>query len=69
LLRVIEGTVLYHLEPPHDGAQMVSAGESIVIKSGILHRIAFVEPWRFYAEFYRTADPSTKGLIKPPAPM
>ncbi|MPZ37169.1 MAG: DUF1971 domain-containing protein [Rhizobiales bacterium] len=58
LLHVLEGTVLYRLEPPHNGEQLAAAGESVVIESGILHRVAFVEPGRFYVEFYRAADSS-----------
>lgn len=58
LLHVLEGTVRYCLEPPHTGEQVAAAGECIVIESGIRHRVAFVEPGRFYIEFYRLAAPS-----------
>ena len=57
LLHVLEGKVLYQLEPPHSGEQLVSAGECVVIESGVLHRASFVEPGRLYVEFYRAATP------------
>ncbi|MGE3148260.1 MAG: DUF1971 domain-containing protein [Pseudorhodoplanes sp.] len=58
LLHVLEGKVLYRLEPPYEDQQLVAAGESVVIESGILHRVAFVEPGRFYVEFHRADDPA-----------
>lgn len=58
LLQVLEGTVLYRLEPPHADERLASAGDHVVIESGILHRVAFVEPGRFYVEFYRASDSS-----------
>lgn len=59
LLHVLEGKILYRLEPPHSDQQLTAAGETVVIEPGVLHRVAFVEPGRFYVEFYRAADPST----------
>lgn len=58
LLHVLEGKVLYRLEPPHSDEQLAAAGEAVVIEPGVLHRVAFVEPGRFYVEFYRASDPS-----------
>ena len=57
LLHVLEGKVLYQLEPPHSGEQLVSAGECVVIESGVLHRASFVEPGRLFVEFYRVPRP------------
>ncbi len=56
LLHVLEGKLLYRLEPPRSGEQLAAAGDSIVIEPGIMHRVAFVEPGRFFVEFYRAAD-------------
>lgn len=58
LLHVIAGTVRYTLEPPREGEQIADVGENIVIEPGVLHHVAFVEPGRFFVEFYRSADPS-----------
>lgn len=57
LLHVLEGKVLYQLEPPHSGEQLVCPGEYAVIQSGVLHRASFVEPGRLYVEFYRAPRP------------
>ncbi len=57
LLHVLEGKVRYQLEPPHEGEQLVGAGENVVIESGVPHRVAFVVPGRFFVEFYRTSNP------------
>ena len=58
LLHVLEGKVLYSLEPPQRGEQLAAAGDSVVIEPGVSHHVAFVEPGRFYVEFYRAADSS-----------
>lgn len=58
LLHVLEGKVLYSLEPPQHGEQLAAAGDSVVIEPGVLHHVAFVESGRFYVEFYRAADSS-----------
>lgn len=58
LLHVLEGKVLYRLEPPHSDELQVPAGETVVIEPGVLHRVTFVEHGRFYVEFYRASDPS-----------
>jgi hemoglobin len=55
LLRVLEGKILYRLEPPHAGERIAAAGENIVIESEVRHRVAFIEPGRFYVEFYRAS--------------
>jgi hemoglobin len=57
LLHVLEGKVVYRLEPPRSGKRIAAAGESVVIESEVRHRVAFVEPGRFYVEFYRAAAP------------
>ncbi len=59
LLHVLEGKLLYSLEPPRSGEQLAAAGERIVIEPGVLHHVAFVEPGRFYVEFYHAADSSS----------
>jgi len=61
LLHVLEGKVLYQLEAPHEDSQLASAGENVVIEPAILHRVAFVEPGRFFVEFYRAVDPTSCG--------
>lgn len=58
LLHVLEGKLLYRLEPPQSDERVAVAGARIVIEPGVLHRVAFVEPGRFYVEFYRAADSS-----------
>jgi tellurite resistance-related uncharacterized protein len=58
LLHVLEGKVLYSLEPPQSGEQLAASGERIAIEPGVLHHVAFVEAGRFYVEFYRAADSS-----------
>lgn len=56
LLRVLEGKLLFRLEGAVDGERLVSAGETVVIESEILHSVSFVEPGRFFIEFYRQVD-------------
>ena len=46
LLHVMEGEVLYRLEPPHEGEQRARAGEAIVIEAEVPHRVAFTAPAR-----------------------
>lgn len=58
LLHVLEGKLLYRLEPPQSGERLAVTGERVVIEPGVLHRVAFVEPGRFYVEFYRAAGES-----------
>ena len=60
LLHVLEGTLCYRLEPPHQGEQLVSAGETVVIESEVPHRVEFVTPGRMFVEFYRE-DTSNAG--------
>lgn len=65
LLHVLEGRVRYELEPPKNGLREVAAPDTIVIEPKVLHHVEFLEPGRFFIEFYRrTADdldgPKTK---------
>jgi hemoglobin len=53
LLHVLEGRLRYTLEAPHAGERLVGAGERVVIEAEVRHRVAFVEPGRFFVEFYR----------------
>lgn len=55
LLHVLEGKVRYQLEPPHQGEQLAAAGEHVVIESEIPHHVTFIEPGRFFVEFYRAS--------------
>jgi hemoglobin len=55
LLHVLEGSVRYTLEAPHRGERLVGAGEQVVIEAQVRHHVAFVEPGRFFVEFYRLA--------------
>lgn len=56
LLHVLEGKILYQLEAPYQGERLASSGEHVVIESEVPHRVAFVEPGRFYVEFYRAVE-------------
>jgi hemoglobin len=56
LMHVLEGLVHFHLEPPHHGERIVSAGDTVVIEAEVPHRVAFLEPGRMFVEFYRLAD-------------
>jgi hemoglobin len=56
LLRVLEGKILYQLEIPFEGEQLIAAGECVVIESEVPHHVEFVERGRFFIEFYRRAD-------------
>lgn len=53
LLHVLEGRLRYTLEAPRTGERLVSAGEQVVIEAEVPHHVAFVEPGRFFVEFYR----------------
>lgn len=57
LLHVLEGRVRYCLEAPHEGEVVDSAGEHVVIQENMPHHVSFVEPGRFFIEFYRTIRP------------
>ena len=57
LLHVLEGAVLYSLEPPHVGERLVRVGETVVIESEVAHHVKFVEPCRMFVEFYRASKP------------
>lgn len=56
LLHVLEGKILFQLEPPFEGERLAAAGETIVIESKVPHHVKFVEAGRFFVEFYRSAE-------------
>ena len=56
LLRVLEGKILFQLEAPFEGEQLAAAGDNIVIESEVPHHVEFVEPGRFFVEFYRRVE-------------
>lgn len=53
LLHVIEGEVLFQLEPPYQGERRARGGETIVIEDAVPHHVAFTESGRIFIEFYR----------------
>ena len=57
LIHVLDGRLSYHLEPPHQGSKLVSAGETALIPPDIPHRVAFVEGGRFFVEFFKKPNP------------
>jgi tellurite resistance-related uncharacterized protein len=57
LIHVLDGRLSYHLEPPHEGSKLVSAGETALIPPNIPHRVAFVEGGRFFVEFFKKPNP------------
>lgn len=57
LLHVLEGKIRYQLEAPYSGEQLAAAGERVVIESQVPHHVEFIEPGRFFVEFYRLAEP------------
>jgi hemoglobin len=57
LLHVLEGTLRFRLEPPHEGERLVSAGDTVVIEAEVPHRVGFVTPGRMFVEFYRKDTP------------
>ena len=52
LIRVLEGTVLYALEPPSTASIVLRAGETAVIEPQRLHQLQFVDDGRFFIEFH-----------------
>lgn len=58
LLHVLEGEVLYQLEPPHQGERVAAAGQTIVIEAGVAHHVSFTAPGRIFVEFYRKKHPA-----------
>jgi hemoglobin len=52
----LEGKIFFQLEAPFEGEQLAAAGDSIVIESEVPHHVEFVEPGRFFVEFYRCAE-------------
>lgn len=56
LLHVLEGEVLFALVPPHRGRRRARAGDTVVVESQVPHKVEFVEPGRFYIEFFRAVD-------------
>lgn len=61
LLHVLEGEVLYELEPPRQGGRRARAGETVVIEAAVPHHVTFTEPGRIYIEFYRKPAVSDAG--------
>lgn len=62
LLHVLAGSVRYTLEPPRAGEVIVATGGSAVIEPQVEHRVEFVEPGRFYVEFWRALkQPGRQG--------
>lgn len=59
LLHVLEGKIRYQLEAPYEGEQLAAAGEKVVIEAEVPHHVEFLEPGRFFVEFYRVAKPSS----------
>ncbi|HTM77829.1 MAG TPA: DUF1971 domain-containing protein [Devosia sp.] len=57
MLHVLEGQVLYELEPPRSGQRLVGAGWHVVIEAQVFHHVRFIEPGRFFVEFFRSTDP------------
>ena len=57
MIHVLDGRLSYHLEPPHEGSKLVSAGETALIPPDIPHRVAFVEGGRFFVEFFKKPNP------------
>jgi hemoglobin len=55
VLNLLEGALLYRLEPPETDERLVKAGETVVIESEVAHRVQFIEPGRMFVEFYRRA--------------
>lgn len=53
LIHVIEGTLRYRLEAPRIGEVLAKAGQAVVVEPAVSHRVEFVEPGRFYLEFFR----------------
>lgn len=56
VIHVIDGALRYRLEAPYVGEVVATAGETIVIEPAVRHRVEFVEPGRFYVEFFRSAE-------------
>ncbi len=56
LLHVLEGEVLFQLEPPYRGERRARAGETIVIEAEVPHHVVFTDAGRIYIEFYRKAE-------------
>lgn len=57
LIHVLSGKILYQLEAPHQGEQLASAGDHVIIESEVPHHVEFIEPGRIFVEFYRAAEP------------
>ena len=55
----MEGKIRYQLEPLHEDEQLAAAGDKVVIEAEVPHHVEFIEPNRFYVEFYRRAKPSS----------
>ena len=55
LIHVLEGEIVFRLDPPYRGEQHVSVGDNVVIEPQVPHHVAFIEPGQFFIEFYRAA--------------
>jgi hemoglobin len=55
LIHVLEGRLHFELEAPLSGEVFAERDDTIVIKPQAPHHVRFVEPGRFYVEFYRLA--------------
>jgi len=53
LLHVLEGELLFCLEEPQRRECHLVAGDTMVIEPQTLHHVDFIQPGRFYIEFYR----------------
>lgn len=53
LLHVLEGRVRFETEPPRSSVQEAASSETIVIEPEVRHHVTFIEPGRFFIEFYR----------------
>lgn len=56
MIRVLQGAVLYALEAPNSATVVINAGNCAVIEPQTLHHLQFVEPGRFFIEFYIPRD-------------
>lgn len=67
LIHVLEGRLLYALEPPHRGLTVLAERETAPIPPEIPHRVAFTEGGRFFVEFYKKPRNASKMDAASPA--